>query len=587
MHYLSLLLPLGLAVLPQEAHAQQPVCPLLGPIFPPVPHPAKSNAISNAIIDLDKTFKELDRNGTFHELNTTLYVQAFSAADTLFQHGYVPQGMKGFLTSGTLNEDTVFRVGSVSKLLIVYTLLAEVGMDHMSDPVTRWVPELAHAAKKGKGDPTRRVQWNEVTIGQLCGHMSGVSRNFGFFDLDSLIGYPKANPEMYGFPILEKIERRKCDISDPALGPCSRKEFFNGITSKNHFPITSTANTPIYSNLAYQILAYALEGMTGKPFEKSLQSSLLKPLSMKDTTLEAPKGKINAVIPENELLSWWNITTGDGSPYGGMFSTSADLTRLGQSILKSSILDPPTTRAWMKPIAHTADLHMSVGMPWEIRRTLLPLGPNGIRVVDLYTKNGAIGLYTAIVVLSPDHGIGFVALFAGPSRDVVLSYVPDLLANTLLPAAEEAAREAATARFTGTFQGRETEVTLEMEDTLVVKNWARGGVDVLATMAAVWWPGLEVTPILRLYPMVEGDKKMSFRGTFDAKAINGSEPNAEVNAAYTTAGPFSGGCLSWGVMDTLTYGDAGVDDFEFVLDHTDKATELGVRVARETLRKIN
>ena len=70
----------------------------------------------------------------------------------------------------------------------------------------------------------------------------------------------------------------------------------------------------MYSNLAYQILAYALEGMTGKTFEKSLQSSLLKPLSMKRTSLEAPKGKTNAIIPENELRSGWNVTWGDGSP---------------------------------------------------------------------------------------------------------------------------------------------------------------------------------------------------------------------------------------------------------------------------------
>jgi CubicO group peptidase (beta-lactamase class C family) len=95
--------------------------------------------------------------------------------------------MKGFLTSQTLNEDTVFRVGSVSKLITVYTLLAEVGMERMHDPVTRWVPELARAAKKNKGDPARRVQWDEVTIGQLCGHMAGISRNrkhtSGFYEV--------------------------------------------------------------------------------------------------------------------------------------------------------------------------------------------------------------------------------------------------------------------------------------------------------------------------------------------------------------------------------------------------------------------
>jgi CubicO group peptidase (beta-lactamase class C family) len=91
-------------------------------------------------------------------------------------------------------------------------------------------------------------------------------------------------------------------------------EFFQGITAKTAFPITSTGNTPVYSNMAYQILAYALEGMTGKSFEKSIKSSLLDPLRMKRTTLEAPKNKKNAMIPENELLSWWNLTTGDASP---------------------------------------------------------------------------------------------------------------------------------------------------------------------------------------------------------------------------------------------------------------------------------
>jgi CubicO group peptidase (beta-lactamase class C family) len=177
MHHLNLLLSLGLAVLPQQAQAQQTPCPLLGAIFPPAQHPLKSTNFSNTIANLNTTFNDLDKNGTLNEFNTTFYVQAFSASDTLFQYGYVPPAMKGFLTSGTLNENTVFRIGSVSKLLTVYTLLAEVGMKRMNDPVTKWVPELARAAKKNKGDPTRTVQWDEVTIGQLSGHLAGISRD--------------------------------------------------------------------------------------------------------------------------------------------------------------------------------------------------------------------------------------------------------------------------------------------------------------------------------------------------------------------------------------------------------------------------
>ncbi|KAF5675557.1 beta-lactamase-like 1 [Fusarium heterosporum] len=583
MNFISLIILLVLAALSPRACASSNICPLLGPIFPPVDHPLESTVFSNAIAHLNATFRELDRNGTFEELNTTLFVQAFSASDTVFQHGYAPPAMKSFLTSGTLNENTVFRVGSVSKLLTVYTLLSEVGMKHMDDPVTKWVPELARAAKKNIGGIARRVQWNEVTIGQLAGHLAGVSRNYGLFDLESLLETAHIDPGTWGLPILDDKERPRCSISDPALGPCSRKAFFQGITAANSFPITSIGNTPVYSNLAYQILAYALEEMTGKSFEKSFRSSLLSPLSMNRTTLECPKDKENAVIPENDLLSWWNITTGDASVYGGMFSTAADLTRLGQSILKSSVLEPSITRSWLKPIAHTADLEMSVGMPWEIRRTHLPLGRHSTRVVDLYTKNGALGLYTAIIALSPDHKIGFVGLFAGPGRNSLLSYLPDLLAETLLTACEDVAREKAASMFTGTFRGPKTQLMVRMEDTLVVRNWTQGDVNVLDTQADVQYPGLNVTISMRLYPMgLEGNGISSFRGVFEAELVNESED--EVSGTHT--GPFSQTCLSWGGMDSLTYGSVGFDDFEFGIDESGAVTSLRPRVIRETLSKV-
>ncbi|KAF5684978.1 beta-lactamase-like 1 [Fusarium denticulatum] len=520
MQHVTFILTLGFAAFLHQANAQETPCPLLGAIFPPVQHPLQSSGFSDAIALLNATFNELDRNGTLEGFITTFYVQAFSASDTLFQHGYVPPSMKNSLTSGTLNNDTVFRVGSVSKLLTVYILLAEVGMKHMNDPVTKWVPELALVARKNKGDHTRKVQWDEVTIGQLSGHMSGISRNFGFFDMSSFIESTLQNPELYGPPILSKNERPQCSVSDPSLKPCSRKEFFKGITAQSFFPITSTANTPVYSNVAYQILAYALEGMTRKPFGKSFQSSLLDPLSVKRTGLEAPKSKENAMIPENEQLSWWNITTADGSPSS-------------------------ETRSWMKPITHTADTHMSVGMPWEIRRTYIPVGRSGTRVVDLYTKNGAIGLYTTIIVLSPDHEVGFVALIAGTNRAYMLSYLPDLLGQTLLPAAENTARDTAVTRFAGTFEGPKSRLIVTMSDTLVVRNWTRAGVDVLAMQAALTWPGLDLIPVLRLYPMgLEGNKRVSFRGVFEAHLADESPSEAETNATEASVGPFSGGCLS-------------------------------------------
>ncbi|KPM42353.1 hypothetical protein AK830_g4180 [Neonectria ditissima] len=202
--------------------------------------------------------------------------------------------------------------------------------------------------------------------------------------------------------------------------------------------------------MAYQILAYALEAMTNKTFEESFSASLLDPLGLHRTTLEAPKNDSNAVIPGNKTSSWWDLRLGGASPYGGMFSTAADLTTLAQSILRSRILPDHTTRAWLKPLSHTSELQMSVGMPWEIRRLTLPISPKSkqTRVVDLYTKNGMLGAYSSLFVLSPDHDFGFVILLAGESSGLdMLSLLPSLVTQTMIPAIEEAARRKAKSRF--------------------------------------------------------------------------------------------------------------------------------------------
>lgn len=150
-----------------------PTCPLLGPVFPPVPKGlAKSAAVKTAVEKLTKELNEIVKQGT----DTTLYVQAFSGTDKIFSYGYAPPNTTSSLTSGTLDEKTVFRIGSVSKLITVYALLAEVGMERLNDPVTRWVPELANATRHQDGS-VQSPRWNEVTIGQLASHMSGVGRN--------------------------------------------------------------------------------------------------------------------------------------------------------------------------------------------------------------------------------------------------------------------------------------------------------------------------------------------------------------------------------------------------------------------------
>ena len=54
--------------------------------------------------------------------------------------------------------------------------------------------------------------------------------------------------------------------------------------------------------------------MTRRSFKDSLEQAVLRPLNMTRTYLEPPKNTDNAIIPIDPGTSWWNVTTGDGSP---------------------------------------------------------------------------------------------------------------------------------------------------------------------------------------------------------------------------------------------------------------------------------
>lgn len=84
-----------------------------------------------------------------------------------------------------VDENTVFRIGSASKLWTVFTFLASAGEASLYDPVTKWVPELQTAAV-GADDAVDFVRWEDVTIQELASHLSGVGRDCKFYLLYAL-----------------------------------------------------------------------------------------------------------------------------------------------------------------------------------------------------------------------------------------------------------------------------------------------------------------------------------------------------------------------------------------------------------------
>ncbi|KAJ5087063.1 beta-lactamase [Penicillium alfredii] len=197
------------------------------------------------------------------KLKNSLSLQIFSAYDSkpLFEHYYTAPEVRN-ATRGVrkVDEDTVFRIGSGSKLRTMLLYMIETNGTRLDEPVAKYVPELKKAADKlghskmEQADEADYVQWDQGTIGELAS------------DLADGFGDQAANPktlyqlQQQGFPSLKKDDIPPCG----AEVVCDRKGFFKGLL-KGH-PLASTSSTPIYSNAGFQILAYALEGITGNSY---------------------------------------------------------------------------------------------------------------------------------------------------------------------------------------------------------------------------------------------------------------------------------------------------------------------------------
>lgn len=79
------------------------------------------------------------------------------------------------------------------------------------------------------------------------------------------------------------------------------------------YPSFAPWKTPAYSNIAYQLLSYALENMTGRPFIDSLTDRVLKPLHLNSTYYYYANQTVG-IIPRDVNLTDWKVYIGDESP---------------------------------------------------------------------------------------------------------------------------------------------------------------------------------------------------------------------------------------------------------------------------------
>lgn len=241
----------------------------------------------------------------------------------------------------------------------------------------------------------------------------------------------------------------------------------------------------------------------------------------------------------------------------------------------------------MKPTSHTANPYFSIGLVWEITRFDIPISSNDssvMRTVDLYTKTGNMGHYTAVVVLDPEHDFGFTILLAGSDGPNQLAILSELVAKTWVAAFAEAAREEAAKNLVGTYrvsgQSLNTSIAISLSPNaggLIVSSYTSNSTNMIAALSSIVQSNLtkEQKLSISLYRTgLRSAEQVAFRAIFEAL------PQEKI------ADRFSQNCASWGKVETRIYGNIGLDDFVFEIGKDGKATAVSPRALRRKLTRL-
>lgn len=163
-------------------------CPLLGPAYPPFILNTNDTIVGSALENLTAKFDRLIETGTGPNgdasPNTTFSIALFSVNKGTTEnepffweyHHTAPALRRTSHLSRNVTKDSIYRIGGLTEVFTVWSLLLLEGDQIFNDPVVKYLPEL-ETTSQGWRDAISQVQWPDVTVGQLASHMSGIARD--------------------------------------------------------------------------------------------------------------------------------------------------------------------------------------------------------------------------------------------------------------------------------------------------------------------------------------------------------------------------------------------------------------------------
>ena len=163
-------------------------CPLFGPDYPAPTNLSESIALSTATESLRASLRAALTKATVYgqldSVTTSFSIDVYSLARDapLFTYHYSAPALSNPAAGvAGVDSNTIYRIGSTSKLWTVYLYLIAAGDVSFNDPITRYVPELAAHAQGNPvaltDDDIDITDWNDVTVGALASQLAGIARD--------------------------------------------------------------------------------------------------------------------------------------------------------------------------------------------------------------------------------------------------------------------------------------------------------------------------------------------------------------------------------------------------------------------------
>lgn len=185
-------------------------------------------------------------------------------------------------------------------------------------------------------------------------------------------------------------------------------------------------------------------------------------------------------------------------------------------------------------------------------------------MIDFYTKSGSIGDYLALLVIVPDLDVVMSILLAGGDASFDNMYgILTYMVEGMIPAIDNGTKEEASQTYAGTYVDASTNSTLviRVDDGpgLLISNFTVRGADVITEYATFNEANTADTSV-RLYPTdLEAGESQAWRAVYSLSTL---AEDAEENSQLFFE---QGICQSWSLIDLLSYGLRGLDDFVFTM----------------------